>query len=149
MTPYPSYAGPLTAPIPIEVHRVTLFKDKVYEDFGFSVSDGLYEKGVYVNRVRPGGPADMSGILKPFDRILQVNDTRTHDLDCCLTVPLLAAAGDVVELILSRPAYVNGGPSTSCYDASSFHPWIDDNDREDCSSPHGERPNSQVLTKTL
>lgn len=72
MTPYPSYAGPLTAPIPIEVHRVTLFKDKVYEDFGFSVSDGLYEKGVYVNRVRPGGPADMSGILKPFDRILQV-----------------------------------------------------------------------------
>lgn len=70
LTPLPSYPEP--APIPIEVHRVTLFKDKVYEDFGFSVSDGLYDKGVYVNRVRPGGPADMSGILKPFDRILQV-----------------------------------------------------------------------------
>ncbi|CAN8001135.1 unnamed protein product, partial [Ixodes hexagonus] len=72
------YAGdyPEPAPIPIEVHRVTLFKDKVYEDFGFSVSDGLYDKGVYVNRVRPGGPADMSGILKPFDRILQVRSSR-------------------------------------------------------------------------
>ena len=33
------------APVPTEVHRVTLFKDNVYEDFGFSVSDGLYDKG--------------------------------------------------------------------------------------------------------
>lgn len=72
-TPYPNYGGHMTAPIPIEVHRVTLFKDNVYEDFGFSVSNGLYEKGVYVNRIRPGGPADMSGILKPFDRILQAS----------------------------------------------------------------------------
>ena len=46
------------APVPTEVHRVTLFKDNVYEDFGFSVSDGLYDKGIYVARVRSGGPAD-------------------------------------------------------------------------------------------
>ena len=51
---------------------VTLFKDNVYEDFGFSVSDGLYEKGIFVNRIRKGGPADTSGLLKPLDRILQV-----------------------------------------------------------------------------
>ena len=44
--------------VPTEVHRVTLFKDNVYEDFGFSVSDGLYDKGIYVARVRSGGPAD-------------------------------------------------------------------------------------------
>ena len=31
--------------IPTEVHKVTLFKDNVYDDFGFSVSDGLYDKG--------------------------------------------------------------------------------------------------------
>ncbi|KAH6922164.1 hypothetical protein HPB50_009922 [Hyalomma asiaticum] len=147
--PYPNYGGHMTAPIPIEVHRVTLFKDKVYEDFGFSVSDGLYEKGVYVNRIRPGGPADMSGILKPFDRILQVNETKTHDYDCCLTVPLMASAGDSVELIVSRPAYINGNSSHRGYEPSSFHPWIDDNDREDCSSPQGSRPGSQILTKTL
>ena len=35
---------------------------QVYEDFGFSVSDGLYEKGIYVNRIRKGGPAHASGI---------------------------------------------------------------------------------------
>lgn len=53
--------------------HVTLYKDNVYDDFGFSVSDGLYERGVYINRIRSGGPADIVGLLKPFDRIMQVN----------------------------------------------------------------------------
>lgn len=143
-------------PLPIEVHRVTLFKDTVYEDFGFSVSDGLYERGVYINRIRPGGPADLGSILKPYDRILQVNDTKTHDFDCCLTVPLIASSGDSIELIVSRPAYTNMfthhgtlDRSTLSRDGGGFHPWIDDNDREDCSSPHGAQRNPQVLTKTL
>lgn len=53
-------------------------KDRVYEDFGFSVSDGLYEKGVYINRIRKGGPADRSGMLQPYDRILQVCMSNGH-----------------------------------------------------------------------
>lgn len=53
--------------------QVTLFKDAVYEDFGFSISDGLYERGVFVNNIRKGGPADLSGMLKRYDRIIQVN----------------------------------------------------------------------------
>lgn len=54
--------------------HVVLHKDKVYDDYGFSVSDGLYEKGVYINRIRSGGPADLTGQLKPFDRIIQVSE---------------------------------------------------------------------------
>lgn len=57
------------------VFHVTLFKDKVYDDYGFSVSDGLYERGVFINRIRSGGPADKCGMLKPFDRIMQVSLT--------------------------------------------------------------------------
>lgn len=53
--------------------HVTLYKDQVYDDYGFSVSDGLYERGVYINRIRSGGPADSVGVLKPYDRIIQVN----------------------------------------------------------------------------
>lgn len=53
--------------------HVTLYKDTVYDDYGFSVSDGLYERGVFINRIRTGGPADVVGSLKPFDRIMQVN----------------------------------------------------------------------------
>ena len=90
----------------MEVHRVTLFKDNVYEDFGFSVSDGLYEKGIFVNRVRASGPADGSGLLRPLDRILQINSTRTTDFDCCLAVPLIASAGDRIELVVSRATKV-------------------------------------------
>jgi hypothetical protein len=52
--------------------HVTLYKDQVYDDYGFSVSDGLYEKGVYINRIRSNGPADVAGVLKPYDRIIQV-----------------------------------------------------------------------------
>ncbi|KAJ9589081.1 hypothetical protein L9F63_017626, partial [Diploptera punctata] len=86
----------------LELYQVTLFKDPVYEDFGFSVSDGLYERGVYINRIRKGGPADLSTVLRPYDRILQVNETRTHDFDCCLTVPLIASAGEKLELTVAR-----------------------------------------------
>uniref|UniRef100_A0A672KJL5 Glutamate receptor interacting protein 2 n=1 Tax=Sinocyclocheilus grahami TaxID=75366 RepID=A0A672KJL5_SINGR len=81
--------------------EVTVMKDPESDDFGFSVSDGFLEKGVYVNMIRPEGPADRSG-LKPYDRILQVNHVRTRDFDCCLAVPLITEAGDRLELVISR-----------------------------------------------
>lgn len=59
-------------------------KDVESRDFGFSVSDGLLEKGVYVNMIRPEGPADQGG-LKPFDRILQVRREKDFVLwEICL-----------------------------------------------------------------
>lgn len=57
--------------------HVTLYKDTVYDDYGFSLSDGLYERGVFINRIRSGGPADVVGLLKPFDRIMQVSGNVT------------------------------------------------------------------------
>ncbi|KAM4720755.1 glutamate receptor-interacting protein 2 isoform 2-T2 [Rhinophrynus dorsalis] len=84
-----------------ELLKVTVMKDLECDDFGFSVSDGVLEKGVYINMIRPGGPADRSG-LQPYDRILQVNHVRTRDFDCCLAVPLLSDAGDRLDLVISR-----------------------------------------------
>ncbi|XP_030749851.1 glutamate receptor-interacting protein 2 isoform X2 [Sitophilus oryzae] len=89
-----------------EIYHVTLYKDSIYDDYGFSVSDGLYVKGVYINRIRKGGPADIVGLLRPYDRIIQVNDTKTVDFDCCLTVPLIASAGDRLELVVARNPYL-------------------------------------------
>ncbi|XP_039627063.1 glutamate receptor-interacting protein 2 isoform X3 [Polypterus senegalus] len=91
----------IMSPTPLELHKVTIVKDSEGDDFGFSVSDGFLEKGVYVNMIRPDGPADRGG-LKPFDRILQVNHVRTRDFDCCLAVPLITEAGDKLELVISR-----------------------------------------------
>ncbi|XP_059582052.1 glutamate receptor-interacting protein 1 isoform X9 [Alligator mississippiensis] len=91
----------IMSPTPVELHKVTLFKDSNAEDFGFSVSDGLLEKGVYVKNIRPAGPGDLGG-LKPYDRLLQVNHVRTRDFDCCLVVPLIAESGNKLELVISR-----------------------------------------------
>ncbi|XP_044879806.1 glutamate receptor-interacting protein 2 isoform X4 [Mauremys mutica] len=91
----------IMSPTPLELHKMTLHKDPESDDFGFSVSDGLLEKGVYVNMIRPNGPADQCG-LKPYDRVLQVNRIRTRDFDCCLAVPLISEAGDKLDLVISR-----------------------------------------------
>nr|XP_056702335.1 glutamate receptor-interacting protein 1 isoform X4 [Euleptes europaea] len=91
----------IMSPTPVELHKVTLYKDSDMEDFGFSVSDGLLEKGVYVKNIRPAGPGDVGG-LKPYDRLLQVNHVRTRDFDCCLVVPLIAESGNKLELVISR-----------------------------------------------
>uniref|UniRef100_A0A8C9V550 Glutamate receptor interacting protein 1 n=1 Tax=Scleropages formosus TaxID=113540 RepID=A0A8C9V550_SCLFO len=91
----------IMSPTPVELHKVTLYKESDTEDFGFSVSDALLEKGVYVNNIRPNGPADLGG-LKPYDRLLQINHVRTRDFDCCLVVPLIAESGNKLDLVISR-----------------------------------------------
>ncbi|KAK5644499.1 hypothetical protein RI129_005799 [Pyrocoelia pectoralis] len=125
-----------------EIHHVTLFKDSIYDDYGFSLSDGLYEKGVYINRIRKGGPADIVGLLRPYDRILQVNDTKTQDFDCCLTVPLIASAGDRIELVVSRNPFLN----ESSEKGSQALSWA----ASDQDSPNKAFNSSQnTITKTL
>jgi len=128
----------------MELYQVTLFKDPIYEDFGFSVSDGLYERGVYINRIRKGGPADLSTVLQPYDRILQVNETRTHDFDCCLTVPLIASAGEKLELTVAR----NSVCSSDSRDCNGVLTWTEE---EICSAqcPLTDSQNSGTITKTL
>nr|XP_046235035.1 glutamate receptor-interacting protein 1 isoform X8 [Scatophagus argus] len=86
---------------PVELHKLTLEKASDLEDFGFSVSDGLLDRGVYVSNIRPGGPAEQGG-LRAYDRILQINHVRTRDFDCCLVVPLIAESPNRLELVISR-----------------------------------------------
>ncbi|XP_036387832.1 glutamate receptor-interacting protein 2 isoform X2 [Megalops cyprinoides] len=113
----------ILSPTPLELHKVTVMKDPESDDFGFSVSDGFLEKGVYVNMIRPEGPADRAG-LKPYDRILQVNHVRTRDFDCCLAVPLITEAGDKLELVISRNplAQAPTGQPKDCEDPSATLP---------------------------
>ncbi|KAM6293239.1 glutamate receptor-interacting protein 1 isoform 7-T7 [Porphyrio hochstetteri] len=115
----------IMSPTPVELHKVTLYKDSDGEDFGFSVSDGLLEKGVYVKNIRPAGPGDLGG-LKPYDRLLQVNHVRTRDFDCCLVVPLIAESGNKLELVISRnPLASQKGSSDQ--QASASGEWSDQN----------------------
>ncbi|XP_045764879.1 glutamate receptor-interacting protein 2 isoform X1 [Maniola jurtina] len=124
------YSSDTLSPARGSIHHVILYKDAIYDDYGFSVSDGLYERGVYINRIRKGGPADIVGLLRPYDRILQVNGTRTVDYDCCLTVPLIAAAGDRLEIVVQRMATSRD---------------LKNHRLEDSSSPS----DSSIVTKTI
>lgn len=55
---------------PVDLIITTLSRTDETDSFGFSLSNGVYEYGVYVGAVKSGGSAD--GKLIPFDRILQV-----------------------------------------------------------------------------
>ena len=55
--------------------RAIVFRDIDTGSFGFSVSDGLNDKGVFIQSVKPDGPAARAGI-HPYDKILQINNTR-------------------------------------------------------------------------
>ncbi|XP_032828405.2 glutamate receptor-interacting protein 1-like isoform X2 [Petromyzon marinus] len=85
----------------MQLHKLMLYKDRDGEDFGFSLSDGLLEKGVFVSAVRQAGPASIGG-LQQYDRILQVNQVHTRNADCCLVVPLVAASDDCLQLLVGR-----------------------------------------------
>ncbi|XP_061662573.1 glutamate receptor-interacting protein 1 isoform X2 [Syngnathoides biaculeatus] len=97
---------------PVELHKVTLEKSCDSEDFGFSVSDGVLDRGVYVNNIRGGGPAERGG-LRPYDRLLQINHVRTRDFDCCLVVPLIAESSNRLDLVISRNPASSADPLTN------------------------------------
>ncbi|XP_067170007.1 glutamate receptor-interacting protein 1 [Apteryx mantelli] len=137
----------IMSPTPVELHKVTLYKDSDGEDFGFSVSDGLLEKGVYVKNIRPAGPGDLGG-LKPYDRLLQVNHVRTRDFDCCLVVPLIAESGNKLELVISRnPLASQQGSSEQ--QASASGEWSGQNNAFLQQTGHAVNTETRDATNTL
>jgi len=88
------------------IFSVFLKKDPNIRTFGFSVSDGASSnQGVFINAISPGSPADRCGRIRPFDRILKINETDIQDLGCNLAVPLLAA--EEVTLLLERTTIIS------------------------------------------
>ncbi|XP_066101017.1 glutamate receptor-interacting protein 2 isoform X1 [Saccopteryx bilineata] len=90
----------LLLPTPLEMHKVTLHRDPMRNDFGFSVSDGLLEKGIYVHTVRPEGPAQRGG-LQPFDRVLQYVST----VDLCEPCSTCVDGASALLTLLQTPQH--------------------------------------------
>ncbi|XP_059539513.1 glutamate receptor-interacting protein 1 isoform X4 [Myotis daubentonii] len=134
----------IMSPTPVELHKVTLYKSSDMEDFGFSVADGLLEKGVYVKNIRPAGPGDLGG-LKPYDRLLQVNHVRTRDFDCCLVVPLIAESGNKLDLVISR----NPLASQKSVDQTLPGGWSEQNSAFFQQPSHGGNLEIREPTNTL
>ena len=60
----------MTSPPHEELVQTTLQRSDPDDGFGFSLSNGVYDSGVYVGAVRDKGPA--ADKLQPYDRILKV-----------------------------------------------------------------------------
>lgn len=88
--------------------RVRLVKTDYNPDFGFSISDSANEPGIYIHKVKPGGPAEANG-LKPYDRILKINEYPVRQLDCSRVLPLLGMCGNEVNLLVSRNMQISNG----------------------------------------
>ncbi|CAG5111732.1 Oidioi.mRNA.OKI2018_I69.chr2.g6007.t2.cds [Oikopleura dioica] len=81
--------------------RAIVFKDLELGTFGFSVSDGVDEQGVFVNSIKPDGPAARAGVL-PFDRILQINNIRCNEMQSQAVLAAIQQSGNRLRLQLSR-----------------------------------------------
>ncbi|KAL3851669.1 hypothetical protein ACJMK2_015398 [Sinanodonta woodiana] len=130
------------SPRPIQLQKVIMDKETVMEDFGFSLSDGLYDKGVYISAVKEDGYADIAGLLQ-FDRVLQVNGKKTRNMDCFMVVPLIAEAGNHLELVVCRNILTGDQriPSQDCATDSSG-PSVTRNCVSVAEEPHYENVNS-------
>jgi hypothetical protein len=83
-----------------ELILTSLQRSTESDGFGFSLSNGVYESGIYVGAVKHDGPAAEK--LQPFDRILKVNGVKVIDLTCADVVPLIAQSGRQLDLVVSR-----------------------------------------------
>ena len=76
--------------------RAIVFRDIDTGSFGFSVSDGLNDKGVFIQSVKPDGPAARAGI-HPYDKILQINNTRYVVFNGALPLRVPLPAGIIAD----------------------------------------------------
>ncbi|KAM9384577.1 tax1-binding protein 3 [Pholidichthys leucotaenia] len=106
-------------PVAAVVQRIEIKKLRQGENLilGFSIGGGIdqdpgqnpfsedkSDKGIYVTRITPGGPADVAGLMVG-DKILQVNGwdmtMMTHDQ---ARKRLTKKKEDVVRLLITRPS---------------------------------------------
>lgn len=86
--------------------EVTLDKDHRFGDFGFSISDSVNSKGIFVNKVRN---SSIGPYLKPYTQIYQINNIDTSNMECSQVYKLLSneqSNKDRMRLVISKsPKY--------------------------------------------
>jgi C-terminal processing protease CtpA/Prc len=83
-----------------QIVTASIYRKSADDGFGFSLSTSLDESGVFVGAVKDRGPAVDK--LRPFDRLLQVNDTQVFNMLCSDIVSLISQTGNQLHLVVSR-----------------------------------------------
>nr|CAH8829181.1 unnamed protein product [Trichobilharzia regenti] len=81
---------------------IRLKKTSTTDSYGIGVSEGISTLGIFVSAIRPNSPADLSGKLFLYDRILMVNDTPVDNLTCSEVVNLISRSEKRLDLLIQR-----------------------------------------------
>ncbi|TNN12923.1 Glutamate receptor-interacting protein [Schistosoma japonicum] len=81
---------------------IRLKKASTTDSYGIGVSEGLSTMGIFISAIRPNSPADLSGKLYLYDRILMVNDTPVDNLNCSEVVNLISRSEKRLDLLVQR-----------------------------------------------
>lgn len=61
----------------LDVIAITLTRELPTDSFGFGLSDGIQESGIFISGIMPGGPAENA--LQLYDKVIQVNKLGKHE----------------------------------------------------------------------
>ncbi|CAH8438788.1 unnamed protein product [Schistosoma turkestanicum] len=81
---------------------IRLKKASTTDSYGIGVSEGISTMGIFVSAIRPNSPADLSGKLFLYDRILMVNDTPVDSLTCSEVINLISRSEKRLDLLVQR-----------------------------------------------
>ncbi|XP_034719996.1 glutamate receptor-interacting protein 1-like [Etheostoma cragini] len=96
--------------------EVTLHKDG--NSFGFVIRGGAHEdrnksRPIVITTVRPGGPADREGTVKPGDRLLSIDGIRLHGNTLSEAMSILKQCGQEATLLLEYDVSVMDSVATA------------------------------------
>ncbi|KAM4615207.1 glutamate receptor-interacting protein 1 isoform 1-T1 [Polymixia lowei] len=96
--------------------EVTLHKEG--NTFGFVIRGGAHEdrnksRSIVVTTIRPGGPADREGTIKPGDRLLSIDGIRLHGSSLSEAMSLLKQSGQEATLLIEYDVSVMDSVATA------------------------------------
>ncbi|XP_052430075.1 glutamate receptor-interacting protein 1-like [Carassius gibelio] len=96
--------------------EVTLHKEG--NTFGFVIRGGAYEdrnksRPVTITTIRPGGPADREGTIKPGDRLLSIDGIRLHGMSHAEAMSILKQCGQEATLLIEYDVSVMDSVATA------------------------------------
>ncbi|GLD48198.1 glutamate receptor-interacting protein 1 isoform X2, partial [Lates japonicus] len=96
--------------------EVTLHKEG--NSFGFVIRGGAHEdrnksRPIVITTIRPGGPADREGTVKPGDRLLSIDGIRLHGSTLSEAMSILKQCGQEATLLIEYDVSVMDSVATA------------------------------------
>ncbi|CAF0768783.1 unnamed protein product [Brachionus calyciflorus] len=85
--------------------EITINKDNINNDFGFSIIDSIHGNGIFVHRIRNGTNAEQNFFLRPKTKIFKINNYDFTKIDINQALKILSseqAISSNLKLVISK-----------------------------------------------